>query len=136
MFFIVTLPVTILSTLLYWLVVADAFLGRWRRCLTGTEGCALCLAVCGSVAILLLSISISLEMDIDLKQSLSTSLKSLMSSCVMWFPVWTILPFVGFLPVWCIERKAHEDEDDDEDSEYKSDSDIPETPTWQLNSGT
>lgn len=118
----VTLPVTILSTALYWcLVLDDLCCSFLRTCVQRGAQCCLGFALCASVAILVLSLLLAQALNVDLEAVAHTSLKSQIQSWVVWFPVWTFLPCVGFLHVWCTERKAHEFEDDDEDSEYWSD---------------
>jgi len=109
-FLAVTLPVIIWEIALYWIVVGDAFCkGRCDMagsCMAAFQRCCFCASlfcavVCAFGAMMIVYGSKSTAYKLFL--SVATSR---VQSWVIWFPIWTFLPYLGYLHCWTGERRA------------------------------
>merc|ERR1719264_836086 len=97
-----------MSSVLYQLSVAHARCPRWASCLTCLTNC------CNNtllVATLLVSglfcslVCLALSDTDAILQALLTLLIGRLYSYALWFPLWLVLPCVGYVHCWWMERR-------------------------------
>lgn len=110
-FLAITLPVMVIEVALYWLSVGDIFFKGGRLAFCGDvmaclkHGC-FCSSLTVSVLALLLSyLALGGEQPGLLVYPF---LMSRIQSYVTWLPVWMLLPCIGFVHCWFMERRASE----------------------------
>jgi len=116
-FIFITLPVSLIEVALYWLSVGGIFCtslpGPFKACCMGSVWClkhsCLCMSMLVSVSVLSLSLLL-LELDESSMQHPEHLVDffwiSRLQSYIMWFPIWFLLPCLGFLHVWFMEKDA------------------------------
>lgn len=110
-FFTITLPMMVIEASLYWLAVGGIFCrGGVCHCVTHIvdfiRACCLGFSLIVSTFAILLSL-LTLG-NADPMKLIRPLVMSRMQSYVIWFPLWFLLPCVGFLQVWSRERRALE----------------------------
>lgn len=112
-FVAVTVPVMIWEIALYWINIGDIFCkGRggvcdcMSRCFRCFKNCCLCFSVLFSLLVLFVSYRWASNNNINIQGVVHPFLVSRVQSWVLWFPLWTFLPCLGFLWGWCSEKSA------------------------------
>jgi len=113
-FVVITLPVMLIEIALYWLNIGDIFCrgSRWLDCLADGVVCVrngcVCISVFVSFVCLAISYLVVQARDEDLRGLTYPFVMSRLQSYVMWFPIWFLLPFLGFWHCWWMERQSIE----------------------------
>jgi len=102
----ITLPVMLVEVALYWLSIGDIFCkgGCCAEIVGGLKNCCLCVSLCISAICLLVSY-VWMEGQ-DPVGLIKPFLISRCQSYVTWFPIWFILPCMGFAHCWSMESSA------------------------------
>merc|ERR1712217_694116 len=111
-FLFVTLPVMIWEIALYWVAIADIFCKGKGNCIAA--GCLGCITVlksgCMFVSVAFgvvfagISFMIVAVSDAPMEKMVVPVIMARVQSWIVWFPIWTFLPYLGFVHYWCIER--------------------------------
>lgn len=123
----VTLPVAIVELLLYQLAIVDVYIKdrdlipSWRiddYCLTGlaiiARGifcCFVSMTIFYAVFVAMLSDIIMLSTGHPVGALLHPFVVSRLQSWILWFFIWTFLPYLGFISAWSKERREMLDAD-------------------------
>lgn len=109
-FMCITLPVMILEIALYWIAIADIFCkgGRGECCCVALAKCVKHSCFCFSMFVSFFALSLSYMLcsahntgPLDLVRLFVISR---IQSWILWFPLWFLLPCLGFLHCWCMEK--------------------------------
>eukprot|EP00443_Scrippsiella_acuminata_P017345 CAMPEP_0115186476 /NCGR_PEP_ID=MMETSP0270-20121206/10000_1 /TAXON_ID=71861 /ORGANISM="Scrippsiella trochoidea, Strain CCMP3099" /LENGTH=238 /DNA_ID=CAMNT_0002599599 /DNA_START=124 /DNA_END=840 /DNA_ORIENTATION=- len=102
----ITLPVMLIEVALYWLSIGDIFCkgGCCAQIVGGTKNCCLCVSLFISAICILASLAFI--GDHDPYGLIKPFLISRCQSYVTWFPIWFILPCLGFAHCWSMENNA------------------------------
>mmetsp|Transcript_67735 Transcript_67735/g.218859 ORF Transcript_67735/g.218859 Transcript_67735/m.218859 type:complete len:282 (-) Transcript_67735:73-918(-) len=108
-FVCVTLPVMIWEIALYWIAIADMFCkGRCDcilPCITAFQKCCLCGSVAIALFFAILAMIIVHFAGADIYKVFYPVISSRVQSWLVWFPIWILLPYLGFAHCWYLERK-------------------------------
>jgi len=102
----VTLPDTIIGVALYQLSVADTKCPLCATCISGLQGCLVTIVLMvGALSTIISSIILG-AVGADWFDLLEPLIMGKLYSYATWFPIFLILPFIGFALVWRGERNA------------------------------
>jgi hypothetical protein len=102
----VTLPDTIIGVVLYQLSVADTKCPGCATCISGLEGCLAAVTLIGGALSTIVASSILGAVGADWFDLLEPLIMGKLYSYATWFPIFLLLPCIGFALVWRGERKA------------------------------
>lgn len=104
----VSLPLMLWEFALYWINIMDIYCrGRcFEKCGRAFKNIILLISVAGGAFFAWIAIAVILpEADEPLSRLLGKLLNSRVQMWIVWFPLYFFAPFIGFLPVWCKEKK-------------------------------
>mmetsp|Transcript_65309 Transcript_65309/g.182673 ORF Transcript_65309/g.182673 Transcript_65309/m.182673 type:complete len:110 (+) Transcript_65309:2-331(+) len=97
----------IVEVALYWLAVGDIFCKTWSSCVC-CVGCLKKSCFCMSFffSFVMLGLSYLMLGDADAWELVHPFVLSRVQGYATWFPIFFIVPCIGFLPVWLQEKGA------------------------------
>lgn len=127
----VTFPVMIFESLLYWISIGDIFckgkgcccdaLSKVFQCF---KNCCLCFSVVLALAIAASSYQLAKQYGLRGRDLIRPTLLSRTQSWILWFPINLFVPIIGFLPVWCMEARQTPEERDAYDDDDELDEEL------------
>lgn len=109
----VTVPIIIWEVILYWIAIMHTYcIGRDGICCGIFGALARCFKACCMSISLLLSLScagvssyIAARSDVPFILLIQGLIVSRFMSWFLWFPIWTFIPFFGFVATWRAEQR-------------------------------
>mmetsp|Transcript_36957 Transcript_36957/g.73139 ORF Transcript_36957/g.73139 Transcript_36957/m.73139 type:complete len:341 (+) Transcript_36957:59-1081(+) len=110
-FMFITLPAMLLEVALYWFAIGDSYC-RGNPCCAPVAGLIVAIkSACFIVALVIAGfasfvIYVGLGGELPSKHMMQPFFTSRLHSWLLWFPVWLLMPCLGFWHYWTIEKRA------------------------------
>jgi len=109
-FAFITLPAMLLEVALYWFAISDVYFQGSACCRPIAALVGAVKRTCFLVALLVSGANVALSLQwlggLPPERMIHPFLVSRMQSWLIWFPVWFLMPCLGFFHYWSIERRS------------------------------